>query len=122
MTVAREVPADAWHPSVTAYEVWDKKRLVGKFYLDLFARENKYKHAAMFTIRTGKTLRSGERQTPMAALVCNFPKPGEEMQHSQVVTYFHEFGHVLGLIDQRPHTGGDGVMIGGLRPGVRHRV
>ncbi|MBW2455692.1 MAG: Zn-dependent oligopeptidase [Deltaproteobacteria bacterium] len=91
----QSVPAEAWHDSVKAYEVRSQGRPIGKFYLDLHARDDKYKHAAMFTIRTGKTLRGGERQTPMAALVCNFPKPGEPMPHTQVVTYFHEFGHVL---------------------------
>ncbi|HHH31419.1 MAG TPA: oligopeptidase A, partial [Polyangiaceae bacterium] len=68
---------------------------IGKFYLDLQPRDHKYKHAAMFAVRTAKKLRDGTRQTPIAALVCNFPEPGEPMGHDQVVTYFHEFGHVL---------------------------
>jgi oligopeptidase A len=91
----RPVDEVTWHPSVKAYEVWSGGKLIGKFYLDLYSRENKYKHAAMFAIRTGKTLAGGVRQTPIAALVCNFPDPGQPMPHDQVVTYFHEYGHVL---------------------------
>jgi thimet oligopeptidase len=101
----KKVPAAAWHDSISAYEVWDGGKLIGKFYLDLFSRDNKYKHAAMFTVRTRKVLGpsrapsslrpNGQQQTPMASLICNFPNPGEPMPHNQVVTYFHEFGHVL---------------------------
>ncbi|HZO16547.1 MAG TPA: M3 family metallopeptidase, partial [Polyangiaceae bacterium] len=91
----KPVKEKVWHPSVTTYEVLSGGKPIGKFYLDLFSRDDKYKHAAMFTIRTAKTLPDGTRQTPIASLVCNFPNPGEPMQHNQVVTYFHEFGHVL---------------------------
>jgi thimet oligopeptidase len=91
----KKVNDAAWHPSVGVYEVWSGKKRIGKFYLDLHPREAKYKHAAMFVVRSAKTLASGERQTPMASLVCNFPEPGQPMPHDQVVTYFHEFGHVL---------------------------
>lgn len=91
----KAVAEPTWHPDVKVFEVWSKGANVGKFYLDMHPRENKYKHAAMFTIRTAKTLADGTRQTPVAALVCNFPPPGESMPHDQVVTYFHEFGHVL---------------------------
>ena len=94
----REVPAKAWHADVTAYEVWSKGAKLGKFYFDLYARPDKYKHAAVFGVRTAKRLASGQWQEPMAALVCNFPKPGEQaalMSHEDVVTFFHEFGHVL---------------------------
>ncbi len=95
----REVPAAAWHPDVTAYEVYAKGEKIGKFYLDLYSRADKYKHAAMFGVRTAKRLSDGQWQQPMAALVCNFPKseggqPGL-MSHDEVVTFFHEFGHVL---------------------------
>ncbi|MEM9695918.1 MAG: M3 family metallopeptidase, partial [Myxococcota bacterium] len=85
-----------WHPSVKTVEVREKDgKVVGTFYLDLQPREQKYKHAAMFGIREAKTLPNGSYQSPVAALVCNFPGPGEPMNHDQVVTYFHEFGHVL---------------------------
>jgi len=95
----REVPAAAWHQDVTAHEVWSKGKKIGKFYLDLYARPDKYKHAAMFGVRTAKRLPDGSWQEPMAALVCNFPKTDAErpglMSHEEVVTFFHEFGHVL---------------------------
>ena len=101
----REVPANAWHPDVTAYEVWSGGAQIGKFYLDLHSREGKYKHAAMFPMRTAARLRDGTYQLPIAALECNFPKPGEAvkgkaptpalMSHEDTVTFFHEFGHVL---------------------------
>ncbi|EYF07361.1 M3 family metallopeptidase [Chondromyces apiculatus] len=104
----QQVPAKAWHADVEAYEVLDAKsgEVIGKFYLDLYSRPDKYKHAAMFTMRTAKRLDDGRWQTPIAALECNFPKPvppakGEAaaapalMSHEDVVTFFHEFGHVL---------------------------
>ncbi|AKT41688.1 M3 family metallopeptidase [Chondromyces crocatus] len=102
----RQVPAKAWHADVDAYEVRDaaSDKLIGKFYLDLYSRPDKYKHAAMFTVRTAKRLDDGTWQSPVAALECNFPKPAAQatgdtapalMSHEDVVTFFHEFGHVL---------------------------
>lgn len=94
----RKVPANAWHPDVSAYEVWSGKEPIGKVYLDLYSRPDKYKHAAMFSVRGAKRLKDGTYQRPVAALECNFPKPGAQaalMQHEDVVTFFHEFGHVL---------------------------
>jgi thimet oligopeptidase len=90
--------AAVWHPDVTAYDVVSGGRVIGRFYLDLFSREGKYKHAAMFPIRTPARLPDGRYLAPIAALECNFPKPGSEaalMSHEDVVTFFHEFGHVL---------------------------
>ena len=87
-----------WHPDVIALNVVDHGKPVGRIYLDLHPREGKYKHAAMFEIRPGKALSKGEYLTPMAALMCNFPKPGDApalMTHNELTTFFHEFGHVL---------------------------
>jgi thimet oligopeptidase len=87
-----------WHPDVVAYDVSSGGHTIGRFYLDLYAREGKYKHAAMFPIRTPARLPDGRYLAPIAALECNFPKPGSEpalMSHEEVVTFFHEFGHVL---------------------------
>ncbi len=94
----KEVPAQAWHPDVTAYEVSSGGKAIGKFYLDLYSRPDKFKHMAMFPVITAKKLADGTRRLPVASLECNFPKPGAEpalMSHEDVVTFFHEFGHVL---------------------------
>ena len=94
----KEVPAKAWHPDVTAYEVSSGGKPIGKFYLDLYSRPDKFKHMAMFPVITPKKLADGSRRLPVASLECNFPKPGATpalMSHEDVVTFFHEFGHVL---------------------------
>ncbi len=86
--------APVWHPDVEAYDVFQGEAQVGRFYLDMHPRADKYKHAAQFVLATGKW----ERRLPEAVLMCNFPKPGAEpalMQHSDVETFFHEFGHLL---------------------------
>ena len=83
--------APVWHSEVTCFDVLERGRPVGRFYLDLFPREGKYKHAAQFTLRSGQA----GRALPEAALICNFPRPGALVEHSEVVTFFHEFGHLL---------------------------
>lgn len=79
-----------WHPSVTAWELHDGDRLIGRFYLDMHPREGKYNHAAEFPIRTG----IAGRQVPVASLICNMPATGP-LGHNDVVTFLHEFGHLL---------------------------
>ncbi|MBW2528858.1 MAG: Zn-dependent oligopeptidase, partial [Deltaproteobacteria bacterium] len=91
----RPVAVPTWHADVAVYDVLSGDAPHGRIYLDLHSRAHKYKHAAMFPIRSRRRLPSGALQSPQAALLCNFPRPGEPMPHSQVVTYFHEFGHLL---------------------------
>ncbi len=79
----------AWHASVEAFNVMRDKKLIGRIYLDLHPRENKFKHAAQFTVRNGMA----DKQLPEGALVCNFSN--DLMDHDQVVTFFHEFGHLM---------------------------
>ena len=89
-----------WHEDVTMYEVYqeDDNILIGRFYLDLFPRADKYSHAAAFSVTMGKLLEDGY-QIPASALVCNFPPPQNGkpslLLHEDVETYFHEFGHLL---------------------------
>ena len=87
----RRCEAPVWHAEVTAWEVVEEGRVIGRFFLDLFPRAGKYKHAAQFTLTSGQ---SG-RALPEGALVCNFPRAPALLEHSEVVTYFHEFGHLL---------------------------
>ncbi|MFC1609621.1 M3 family metallopeptidase [Myxococcota bacterium] len=88
------IEPEVWHPSVDAYEVYSDGDLVGRFFLDMHPREGKYKHAAAFPLQSGVA----DRQIPEAALVCNFPGGDGTlclMEHDQVETFFHEFGHLL---------------------------
>ena len=92
----REVKdAKVWHPDVHVYDVMEGGRALGRIYLDLHPREGKYKHAAQFTLVSG---REGKR-LPEGVLMCNFPRPGGSspalMEHNEVSTLFHEFGHLL---------------------------
>jgi thimet oligopeptidase len=80
-----------WHPEVSAYDVLEDGRPLGRIFLDMHPRPDKFSHAAMYPMTTGK---AGYR-LPECALLCNFPRPGEFLQHSEVVTFFHEFGHLL---------------------------
>jgi thimet oligopeptidase len=86
---APDVPV--WHADVLAYDVVEKGRAIGRFFLDLHPRDGKYKHAAQFTVASGV----GGGVLPEGALVCNFPRKGALLEHSEVVTFFHEFGHLL---------------------------
>ena len=81
--------AATWHSDVAVYDVAVDGRRIGRIHLDLHPREGKYKHAAMFDITQGIL---GE-QLAEGALVCNFPTG--LMEHSHVVTLFHEFGHLV---------------------------
>jgi thimet oligopeptidase len=83
-----------WHPDVEAYDVMEGERLLGRIFLDMHPRADKFNHAAMFTLVNGK---AGVR-VPECALLCNLPRPGDEpalLLYSDVSTFFHEFGHLI---------------------------
>ncbi len=81
--------AAGWHDEVVAYDVALDDRPIGRIYLDLHPREGKYKHAAQFDLVSGVE----GRQLAEGVLVCNFPRG--LMEHRDVVTLFHEFGHLI---------------------------
>ncbi len=97
----KEVPgAEVWADGVKLYEVRDAgtKKLVAKFYVDLYPRDGKYGHAAEFTLSPGHMVDEGYR-IPMAGLVVNFQPPAAGkpalLSMDEVDTMFHEFGHVM---------------------------
>lgn len=81
-----------WHESVEAYEVFENNKLIGRFFFDSHPREGKFTHAAQFDITLGKK----DVEIPEAALLMNFPKG--LMEHRQVETFLHEFGHLIHFI------------------------
>jgi thimet oligopeptidase len=91
----RPSTAPAWHESVSVYEVFERERLVGRFYLDMHPRDGKSKWFSATPVVTGVR----GRVLPEAGLICNFPAPeaGDPglLQYSDVVTFFHEFGHLM---------------------------
>jgi thimet oligopeptidase len=90
--------ASAWDPSVSVFDVIEDGAHVGRFYLDMHPRDGKSKWFSAAPIVTG--VRGGV--LPEAGLICNFPAgdandPGL-LQYSDVVTFFHEFGHLMHAI------------------------
>ena len=94
-------PPYVWAPGVQLYIVADAATSapMGAFYLDMFPREGKFNHFACFPQLSGGVMADGRYALPVAALLCNFPAPSAEqpslLKHSDVVTLFHEFGHVM---------------------------
>ena len=83
-----------WDPAVEPYELLDHGKVIGRFYFDSHPRPGKYNHANMVPLRNGIAGRS----IPVAALVMNLPAGDHTtglMEHGDVVTFLHEFGHML---------------------------
>lgn len=94
----RRSTAQGWDPAVSVFDVFDGGQQVGRFYLDMHPREGKDKWFSAAPVVTGVR----GRYMPEAALICNFPggdtdDPGL-LQYNDVVTYFHEFGHLMHAI------------------------
>jgi Zn-dependent oligopeptidase len=103
-------PADAWAPAIREFAVRDAatRRLMGTAYLDLFPRPDKFGHFAAFPITLSWRRPDGSRELPTVAIVGNWPTPGGKepslLSHSEVLTFFHEFGHaVAALADRSPY-------------------
>jgi len=91
--------ARTWHEDVRFFEIRDTSgKLVGQFYMDLYARDTKRGGAWMDDAITRRR-KGAELQTPVAYLTCNFSRPvgGKPalFTHDEVLTLFHEFGHGL---------------------------
>lgn len=91
--------APVWHQDASFYDIKDYQgELIGQFYLDLYARNNKRGGAWMDEAITRRKSAGGITK-PVAYLTCNFSAPvGDKpalFTHDEVLTMFHEFGHGL---------------------------
>ncbi len=88
-----------WHADARYFRVYDTDgKTIGGFYTDLYARNGKRNGAWIDECVTRQRL-NGQAALPVGFLVCNFPPPDENgrslITHDDVVTLFHEFGHML---------------------------
>jgi len=97
----RQEAVSTWNDDVRYYSVRDQDgALIGGFYTDLFARSGKRSGAWVDECIVRKNL-DGQTTLPVGYLVCNFPPPDSSagnqslLTHEDVVTLFHEFGHML---------------------------
>jgi oligopeptidase A len=103
----RPEKAAVWHESVRFFRIERPcpqpdgvPTVVGRFYLDPYARPGKRPGAWMDDVRSRWQRPDTNRlQTPVAHLVCNFSAPVDGrpalLTHDEVQTLFHEFGHGL---------------------------
>jgi thimet oligopeptidase len=91
----QELNAPGWDPSVETWDVIENGKAIGRLYLDMHPRPGKYSHNQMAQVLDG--IRG--RHLPEAILVCNLPEPTTTdpglMDYDDVVTFFHEFGHLM---------------------------
>ena len=99
ISLTKKPMVSVWHDSVEFIEVMDaQNQIVGGFYIDLFARNGKRSGAWMDECVIRKNI-NGNKSLPIGYLVCNFTPPDKNgislLTHDDVVTWFHEFGHML---------------------------
>ncbi|ADV33436.1 oligopeptidase A [Candidatus Blochmanniella vafra str. BVAF] len=92
---------DVWDSNVRFFDIFNhKNEWQGGFYLDLYMRRNKCEGAWMDIYSDTKNEDDMEYQMPIAYLICNFNASEDSgrpslLTHGNIVTLFHEFGHVL---------------------------
>ncbi len=108
---------DTWDDQVGFYLIKDAQgQIIGKFFLDLYARENK-RGGAWMDECVNRYRINNHLQIPVAYLTCNLTPPiGDQpalFTHDEVITVFHEFGHglhhMLTRIDEPDVAGINGV-------------
>jgi thimet oligopeptidase len=89
------VQGNWWHPEVQGYAVTDAAtgKPIAGLLVDLYPREGKFNHAAVWSLRGSATRAPGPARLPQAALVVNFDRKGLSLD--ELETLLHEFGHAL---------------------------
>ena len=90
-----------WHDDVRSFAIVDvaSGEHIAVTHMDLHPREGKFSHAAAFDLVPGRRQPDGSYRTPVACIVANVTKPAGDrpslLTHDEVLTLFHEFGHIL---------------------------
>ena len=84
----------------------DQNQLIGGFYCDLFARKRKQQGAWVSSAQS-RFQTSQHLDLPIIHLVCNFtpcePNSTALINHQELVTLYHEFGHCLHCVLTETH-------------------
>jgi oligopeptidase A len=93
---------ESWHDDARLFELKRDDQLIGRVFIDLYARPQKQGGAWMGDCRIRRRLSNGDLQLPVAYVVANFARGCEGkpalLTHDDVITLFHEFGHALHLL------------------------
>lgn len=86
-----------WTSDLIIYNVYDSSNdsYMGKFILDLYIRENKFGHYAQFEYKKYYKDEDGNIHHPVTVMVANFNKQHPYFNFTELITFFHEFGHIM---------------------------
>ncbi len=117
LTFKKVTPQWSWHEDVMLIEIYrqSSQELLGYLFLDLYPRANKFSHACVQPIIASHN-NDHKNITSVATLITNFPKPSADapalLKHSDVVTFFHEFGHAMhNVLSRTQHPGQAGLNV-----------
>ena len=90
----KKIKEESYHADVNVLEISSNKDVIGRIYLDLYAREDKRGGAWMADYQPLM-----QDNKPVAFVVCNLNSPSKNkpalFEFDEIVTIFHEFGHAL---------------------------
>ncbi len=99
ISITQEPISGLWNDDLQLLKISEPSgAILGYILLDLFPRPNKYPHACDIPLIPGGTIKN-VKHPALDVVIANFPKPhGSQptlLKHSDVSTFFHEFGHAL---------------------------
>lgn len=91
----RKIECQAWIENVPCYRVHDEEsnELLGQFYLDVYPRTHKQGGAYVSSVMNRHNILDNKKKA-VSYMMANFAKSGL-LEHSDVSTFFHEFGHIM---------------------------
>jgi oligopeptidase A len=97
--LAEQAEVAVWHEDARYFTIKNSDgELLGGFYMDIYARSGKRNGAWIDECISRQQINS-QSALPVGYLVCNFPPRDDSglslLTHDDVVTLFHEFGHML---------------------------
>ncbi|ORX44127.1 Metalloendopeptidase family-saccharolysin & [Piromyces finnis] len=102
-----KVETELWHKDVMMYAVYDNHNVpydqkgdnIGFMVLDLFPRDGKYSHQCVMPLAPSYIDNKNQQNIPVVVIIGNLTKSTNDsvslLKHTEVVTFFHEFGHVM---------------------------